>query len=213
MLLALLQAPFARGSSTDEAVLGMESVADWGLVEGDGDILLDEFPSNGTSALRIAGQGWRRIQSTPVATLGSGDPSVLQLDVKVAAGGLSPWESVGVVVKIPSAGLYWSDLGYIQLDTLEANVWSTISLPIPAQVKQALIASAVQDIVILLSVNTAAAPVSFDALRLLPSSVGAPPTPPHIGLPDQPLLGKPYIPRFQLCTSPTTAVGDTQGET
>ncbi len=98
--------PLVLASPEDERILDFESLSDWTFSEGSGTVSLNNASSSGAHSVTLSGAGFRRMTSANVTTFGSGDTSVIQVDVRVDAGALQSWESAGLVVKIPSRGIH-----------------------------------------------------------------------------------------------------------
>jgi choice-of-anchor A domain-containing protein len=204
--------PLVFASPDDERILGFESLSDWTFSEGSGTVTLNSASSSGQNSVTLGGTGFRRMTSANVTTLGAGDASVIQVDVRIDAS-LQSWESAGIVVKIPSRGIYWQDLGMIGLGGVQPGTWSTLSFPVPTGLRENLQSTMLQDIQLILAANTSSAPVSFDRLRLLTPPPGNPPPPrPTVTPPQSGELGKPYTPRFLSCSTSTTTVTDVDAE-
>lgn len=134
-LLIFVGAEEAQGESTVAQTIGFEVTDNWQLVEGAGTLALAPALSEGTSALLLGGAYWRRIRSGPVA-FDEVDESI-GIDVALSANAAG-WETVGLTVEIPSAGLYWSDLGQQSVAGLSAGEVRTLRFMLPAPVRSAL---------------------------------------------------------------------------
>lgn len=157
----------ARADAPLADVLGFEESALWSSTDGSGSLVRVPRVSEGDHALALGGSGWRRVRSEAIAPGAVGD--ALSLDL-VFASPTAGWESVGVVLEIPSAQLYWEDLGSTQVGALTAGQLFTLELPISAAARTALATGA--ELFVNIIVNGGET-VTLDRLRLAAS-----PTPP-----------------------------------
>lgn len=115
--------------------LGFESSATWQMVEGTGGLTSVPALSEGASALQIGGTDWRRIRSSALAF--EDVDSSLTVDIALS-GDAAGWETVGVVIEVPSAGVYWADLGSHSLAGLLSGQVRSAEFALPLAVREAL---------------------------------------------------------------------------
>lgn len=132
MLLAT--ASFAQASGA-AAVLGFEAATDWHVTEGSGALATVATLSEGAHALEVGGSGWRRVKTDPVV-LGAVGPS---LKVDIAFGGATEsWQTINAVIEIPSANIYWQDLGTQSAGGMNGGQQRTFEFTLPQSVRTAL---------------------------------------------------------------------------
>lgn len=122
-------------AANEPRTLGFEDPADWQLVAGSGTVSSVAPLSEGAHALLVGGSGWRELKSRGL-TLSAVGPS-FKLDVGVGASAAG-WETLGVVVQIPSAGINWQDLGSKSLAGMLPTAFKTFEYELPGAVRTAL---------------------------------------------------------------------------
>jgi choice-of-anchor A domain-containing protein len=130
---------FALSTSTASAsastVLGFEAASEWHLTEGSGALASVAALSEGAHAVQLGGSGWRRIKTDPLV-LGSVGPG---LKVDLAFGGpTESWETINAVIEIPSANIYWQDLGTQSVGRMSVGQQRTFEFTLPQGVRTAL---------------------------------------------------------------------------
>ena len=152
----------ANAESSASLTLGFEDPDEWTLVEGSGQLEASELTTDGSAALFVGGSNWRRIASVPLSTVGAAT-NALKIDV-APQGAPVNWENVGVVLEIPSKGIYWSDLGTASLQGLTPGQYTTLAFPISESLRTTL-NTVYDDLVIRVSINSSTA-VRMDNIRL-----------------------------------------------
>lgn len=134
LLLGLLVgvADAVTGASAAD-ILGFDTPQNWRIIEGGGALEHVDSPSGGALALR--GLGWRRIQSDNFVAPQVSSNS-LRIDVK-ALGPVASWETISIVVKMPSRGIWWGDLGTSPL-VVNSGAFTAVSFSLPESVRTAL---------------------------------------------------------------------------
>jgi hypothetical protein len=166
---------FAQGDAW--GVLGFEDESAWTLVGGTGTVVGVEPLSEGEAAVELSGPGWRRVQSDSFVLESAG--TAVALDVSVGSD-TSGWETVGVALELPSAQIWWADLGFQPLPALSAGTVRHLEFALPGEVRDAI--NAHHALRVNVSFN---GPLSatFDALSMgaSPSPPPPNPTPPYVG--------------------------------
>lgn len=152
--------------------LNFESTEGWLLMEGAGGLSLSNTRSSGQYSVEVGGAYWRKIASVPLATIGAPTNS-LRIDVRPTQVPES-WETIGVVIKVPSLGLWWVDLGTNSISGLATEHFTTIAFAIPEHVRT-LLNGSYSDLELSLSINSRAG-IKVDNLRLTEDN--PPPEPP-----------------------------------
>ena len=124
-----------EASASANSVLGFEAASDWHLTEGSGALTSVAALSEGAHALQVGGGGWRRVKTDPLV-LGSVGPGV---KVDLALGGpTESWETINAVIEIPSANIYWQDLGTQSVGGMNVGQHRTFEFTLPQSVRAAL---------------------------------------------------------------------------
>lgn len=131
---------------TDEnaRVLGFENANDWSNDAG-----LSSQKTEGSSSLAVAVSGWTEVTSIPLSTLGAVADN-LSIDVLLPAA--TTWGEVRVVLKVPSQGEHYRDLGGVPLADRGAGSFHTLGFSIPADL-QAKLAQSYSDLTVTVIVN------------------------------------------------------------
>jgi hypothetical protein len=135
LLAVIIGVGSGAAAANEPRALGFEDPADWQLVAGSGTVSSVAPLSEGAHALLLGGSGWRELKSRSL-TLGAVGPS-LKLDVGVGAS-TAGWETLGVLVQIPSAGINWQDLGSKSLAGMLPTAFKTFEYELPGAVRTAL---------------------------------------------------------------------------
>jgi hypothetical protein len=167
--LLVLASSGAWASGASSQVLGFESPAEWMVVEGNGELTLEADGAEG-GALRVGGSFWRKLESSALSSVGASENNVT-LDVSLEAAA-SSWETVGVILRAPSIGVHWTDLGTVSLGGLEPGRFHTLAFPLSEQTRQALNGS-YSDLRLSITLNAQGA-VTLDRLvfTALPGGMG-----------------------------------------
>lgn len=153
---------WVHAESPTSLVLGFEDPTEWALVEGSGQVQASESATVGATALLVGGGNWRRIASTQLSTIGAVANS---LKIDVAPQSLpGDWETVGIVLEIPSKGIYWQDLGTASLQGLAPGQYTTLAFPVSESLR-ATLNEVYNDLVIRVSINSSSA-VLLDNISL-----------------------------------------------
>jgi hypothetical protein len=148
-------------SGAGQRVLGFESVADWSA--NGGTLASTTVRTEGAAALAISNFWYTELTSAALNGVGTVDAAA-RVDVAVPAGQRSG--SIKLVVNSAQAGLWYVTLGEVQLASLPAGAFTTLSFPLPADVAQKL-RSDYGDLQLKLLVNgsNSSEPFVFDRLR------------------------------------------------
>jgi hypothetical protein len=154
---------------TSGEVFGFENLALWSVSSGTKQHVTPA--TEGSKALGVSGFSYTSITSQVVHQL-SGVSSELALDVKLPSA--ASWGDVRIILRAPSKGIWYADLGTKALNTLGSGSYRTLKFAVPAAIRTALEANPT-DLRVEIAVNGPgfSAPVAFDNLRF----TGAPPTP------------------------------------
>ncbi len=134
-----------------------------------GSIGLSDDATDGLQSLAVTGCGWLEISSPQFAAslLPAVDESIT-FDFFVPEDQPNPWwiGDIGVLISIPSAGIYHTWLGQQLLNDAERGVWLGGEISLPPYIQQALEGEA-QDVSVHLVVNTSscAQPLLIDNIR------------------------------------------------
>jgi hypothetical protein len=155
----------AAAQNYQEDVLGFESVAYWSSAAP---LSSRTDSSQGFAALGVLPQGWTEIDSVPLSSLGSVGGS-FSFDVKLPE--FLPWGEVGVVIVLPSQGIYWQELGRSSLIDVAPNAYHTFTFGLPSNVQTAL-GGLYNDLRVKILVNspTLSSPLVLDNARFAGSS-------------------------------------------
>ncbi|RYZ03802.1 MAG: hypothetical protein EOO73_26580 [Myxococcales bacterium] len=147
-------------SATD--VLGFEDLTQWTVSGGTKQAFTPA--SQGARALGVAGFHYSSIVSKPVSP--GAVTSQLALDVRLPAA--ASWGDVRLIVRAPSKGIWYGDLGAKALSSLASGSYRSLTYDVPAAIRAAL-QSQPSDLTIEIAVNAPgfAAPVAFDNLRFV----------------------------------------------
>lgn len=152
-------------------VLGFENpVADWSV--NNGSVLSSSTSSSqASSSLSVVPNGYTQIESVSITAPGD-SASNAQIDVQLPAS-LS-WGELRLVLKAPSEGVYWLDVGGGSLTGLEPGAFQTLDFPLSTQARS-LIDSSASDLSILVVLNAENVGGAFllDNLRLGGSSTAS----------------------------------------
>ncbi|MES1187811.1 MAG: choice-of-anchor A family protein [Myxococcales bacterium] len=131
----VLSSSGASAGTSNSTVLGFEAASDWHLTEGSGALASVAPLSEGAHALQLGGSGWRRVK-TDLLMFGSVGPA---LKVDLAVGGpTESWETINAVIEIPSANIYWQELGTQSVGGMNVGQQRTFEFTIPQSVRTAL---------------------------------------------------------------------------
>jgi choice-of-anchor A domain-containing protein len=166
-----MRAGLAQTGGDVAQALGFETTSAWQLTGGSGTLSSVAALSQGTHALEVSGGGWRRLRSNALAVGASG--ASLKIDF-VARSALAGWETLGIVLEIPSAGFYWQDLGNSSLSGLPSGEVRSFEFSLPAEIRSAFAANHAVNINVVFN-----GPQTFSVDRLdLGLTTPPPPTPP-----------------------------------
>ncbi len=146
---------------TSAEVLGFEDLSHWSVSSGTKQHVTPA--TEGSKALGVSGFYYTSLTSSVVHQL-SGVSSELSLDVKLPSA--ASWGDVRIVLRAPSKGLWYGDLGAQGLSALVSGRYEALKFTIPPAIRAALEAGP-SDLRIEIAVNTPgfSAPVAFDNLR------------------------------------------------
>ena len=162
-------------SSVIDSTLGFESPSAWQVAGGTGTLSSVAPLTQGTAALRMSGSGSRRIRSGGLVLGTVGTKLTLETALQSAAAG---WETIGVVLEIPAANIYWQDLGTKSLSGAGAGQVKSFEWTLPAAVRTALGANKAVNINVVFNGNQAFVLDHLDVGLVPPALPPLPPTPP-----------------------------------
>ena len=136
-------------TATQSRVWGFEAPAsDW--ITNNGSVIeSSSVVSEGSSSLAFSLNGYTEIESVAVHAPGL-EPDQISVDIRLPT--IANWGELRLVVKMPSEGVYWHDVGSRQLNQIAAGAFETISFPVSDNLKSAL-GSTAQDLSFLLVIN------------------------------------------------------------
>ncbi|MDF3071614.1 MAG: hypothetical protein K0R38_7215 [Polyangiaceae bacterium] len=148
-------------STTD--VFGFEDLSQWTVAGGTKQAFSPA--SQGARALGVAGFHYTSIVSKPISQL-SGVTSQLALDVRLPA--TAAWGDLRLIVRAPSKGIWYGDLGAKPLSALASGAYRTVTFDVPPAIRAAL-ESQPSDFTLEIAVNAPgfSAPVAFDNVRFV----------------------------------------------
>lgn len=151
-----------RLSVEQNRVLGFETpVADWTTTNGSTTSATTDA-NEGAAALSIVPNGYTQIESAAIDAPGSAR-AIATLDVKLPQALV--WGDARLVMRIPSQGLWWVDLGGNNLAGLAGGVFHTLSFHVPQQVQDALSSPATDvSFVVILNAPNGTGPFTIDNL-------------------------------------------------
>lgn len=148
---------------TGADAFGFENLALWTVSQGTKQSLTGG--TQGSSALGVSNSYYSEITSAVIDAVGvvSG---TLALDVKLPAS--ATWGSLRLVLEMPSKGIWYGNLGEIQLATLQPGAYRTVQFTVPSNVLSALQTNP-SDLKVRIVYNgqIGATPVGFDNLRFV----------------------------------------------
>jgi parallel beta-helix repeat protein len=160
---------FELGVNSNAAIFGFESLTAW---TSSAPLSLDGArKTQGSFGMAVGGSGYRFLTSAPLTTPLSPLTATLLLDVFVP--GNQPnqfwFGSVQMFASCPSAALSNVFLGQVELTGKPTNAFSTLSFPVPANIRTAL-GQARTDCFFGIAINTNATPTTpvVDNLRFRP---------------------------------------------
>jgi hypothetical protein len=119
---------------TQTRVLGFETpTADWTPTVGT--VGQSTTHTQGSFALSIAPNGWTEIGSRLLDSLGP-VKNTLSYDIRLPA--TVAWGETRAVIKVPSLGINWQELGTFSLVGRAANTFHKVTLPVPASLATVL---------------------------------------------------------------------------
>lgn len=161
-------------SAADAEVLACEDFTQW---SADGsEVIPASAPGHVNNGLSMSGTGYRRVQSIALSNLGAVDEqATLWVEVDQEDPGWA--NSIDLIVKLPSASLWWEHIGTQVIPNGSVGTFVPITFPLPLHVQQALSGS-YSDLQMLIAIN---GPANFVVDELsLGTSVGEPPPPPEV---------------------------------
>ncbi len=143
-------------------VFGFEDLSHWTVSGGTKQVFTPA--SQGARALGVAGFYYTSIVSKPVSP--SQVSAQLALDVRLPAA--ASWGDARLIVRAPSKGVYYGDLGAKPLSSLASGAYRTVTYDVPAAIRAALQANP-SDFTLEIAVNAPgfSSPVAFDNLRFV----------------------------------------------
>jgi hypothetical protein len=155
-------------TSTQSRVLGFESPAsDWSSTSGA--ISASSNASQGTTALSWTAAGYTQITSIRIDAPGLAK-STASYDLRLPT--TLGWGTAGLVAKVPSLGIHWSDLGTVNLGGMPSGTYRTINFNVPGNV-QAALNSGATDITFVVVLNAQAGSGNFLVDNLSVSEVSS----------------------------------------
>ena len=119
-------------AAAQSRVLGFESPAiDWNSNNGSA-LTASAVVTQGSSSLSVLPNGYTELSSVGIEAPGSAS-TIATFDLRTPQA--LAWGEVRLVVKAPSKGLYWSDLGGKALAEVAPGEFGSVSFPIPQGVQ------------------------------------------------------------------------------
>ena len=154
-------------------MLGFEApTTDWGAQNGS-PVTASSTSTQGQTALAVSPSGWTELGSVEIDAFDSAN-STATLDVRVPQS--APWGEVRLIVRVPSQGKHWSDLGGVSLSGLAPGVSHTLQFSVPSDVRAALESAAV-DVSFKIVINTSSGLGTFIFDNLVVGTVSSTPAP------------------------------------
>jgi hypothetical protein len=154
-------------SAVQQRVLGFEApTTDW----SGGAISSSSTVSQGAAALAVSPNGWTELTSIPLSSLG-GVKSAFSYDIRLPQ--TVNWGETRVILRIPSKGLFWQELGSRSLVGMPAGSYQRVTFSLPPSLETAL-EGTYSDLVIKVVLNApnVGAPYRFDRIDLASSTSG-----------------------------------------
>lgn len=150
---------------SSSSVFSFEDLSQWTVSSGTKQAFTPA--SQGARALGVARFYYTSIVSKPASP--SQVTAQLALDVRLPA--TATWGDVRLIVRAPSKGVYYGDLGAKPLSALVSGAYRTVTFDVPPAIRAALQAKP-SDFTLEIAVNAPgfSAPVAFDNLRFLGAS-------------------------------------------
>ena len=149
---------------TTARIFGFEQATDWSGSSG-----TSTTRSEGARSVNVTGDGWKQIESLPFGPVGAIGNTV-RLDVRLPFE-LPYWGEVRVIAKVPSAGVWWQELGSVSIQGLAPNQFHTLTFSLPSALASQI--GAASDAVFIVAVNAPAGVYLVDNLRLSEPQGGA----------------------------------------
>lgn len=155
-------------TTEQQRVLGFESPnADWTASAGTQGA--SSNASQGTTALSIQTSVWTEISS--VALSGVGSFSTVSYDIELPES--APWGETRLILRAPSAGIYWLDLGGMSFVGAPAGAYNTVSVTVPGELVDDLAAATDLSFTIAINGPALSGPYLIDNLQLNDSTAAA----------------------------------------
>ena len=149
-------------------VFGFENAAQWTVSSGTKTSITGG--TQGTKSLGVANTYYSQITSASINSVGFVS-STLALDVKLPSA--ASWGDLRVVLRAPSKGIWYGDLGAKSLASLGSGSFQTAQFTVPTNILTALQGNP-SDLTVELVLNGAigATPIAFDNLRFVGQNPG-----------------------------------------
>ncbi len=147
-------------------MLGMEEPSDWSPLQASSD-----ESAQGEHSLAVDTTGWTELVSFPLSDVGEVEDT-LRLQVRVPAS--VAWGEVRVVIQLPSAGEYWTDLGGVSLVGIAPGAFTELSWPLSSNL-QTKLAGSYSDLTIRVQLNAPAGEYLLDDLSFGAQGTSSPP--------------------------------------
>ncbi|MBN2717486.1 MAG: hypothetical protein JXX14_16670, partial [Deltaproteobacteria bacterium] len=128
----LLQNKPAHISGSDAAILDFEDYTKWGNAAAN-----SSTASHGAHSAVINVNNWTEVTSVSISNLGQTIGDVASVDVMVPYSPMS-WGEVKLIVKLPSLGEWYRELGTVSLAGKSAGTFYPASFQIPSDLRQKL---------------------------------------------------------------------------
>lgn len=150
-------------------VFGFENLAHWTVSSGTKQAVTPG--SQGNQALGVSNTYYTQITSAAVSQLGA-ITAELALDVKLPVA--ATWGDVRVIVRAPSQGIWYGDLGGVALATLGSGSFRTARFTVPQAIRTALAAQPTDaTFEIIINGHAGSAPIALDHLRFTTSTTAS----------------------------------------
>ncbi len=142
-------------SPDQDRVLGFEDSSDWSRVDR-----TSTASTQGSYSALVAVNGWTEVASIPLSTLGEVSDT-LSVDIRLPS--VQYWGELRVVVKIPSLGVYYQELGIHSISGLSADMFHTFEFDIPPSLVDQL-AQSYSDLTLTVIINAESGDYLLDRL-------------------------------------------------
>ena len=115
-------------------ILGFETpTADWTAPSG----VLGQSTtrSQGSFSASVRNNGWTEVTSKPISSLGPVG-AMISYDIRLPQ--TASWGEARMIVRLPSKGIFWQDLGIVPLTGMPAGVFHKATFAIPPALQTAM---------------------------------------------------------------------------